>query len=167
VFYPVLGRIRLRRSPQVTVPRTDRQLAQILRKQGFDVPIPPLKKKRDNEEHRSQAALIAWWHHACAEFGVPEQLLYAVPNGGRRDPIGAKFLKREGQRNGAPDLVLDVARGGFHGLRIEMKAEHGVVSSDQRVFLKLLHAQGYYVTVAYYTGQAMATITEYLKGDTK
>ncbi len=131
---------------------------------GTNLPVPPVKKKRDNPEHRAQRALIDWWHHACKGLGIPERLLYACPNGGWRDPVGAKFLKAEGQRNGAPDLILDVARGAWHGLRIEMKTPAGVTSDDQRAFHADLVAQGYAVRVCYSVSSAMDVITKYLAG---
>lgn len=143
----------------------DPKIAKLLRDQGVEpMFVVRPKRKRNNEESRSQQAVIKWWATACREFGVPEMLLFAIPNGGWRDPVGAKILKREGQRNGVADLFLSVARGKQHGLYIEMKAEHGVVSSDQSLFLTTAHAQGYAVTVAYSTEQAMAAVRDYLNG---
>lgn len=144
---------------------TDRQLAILRNKMGENVPVPPLKKKRDNPEHRMQAALCDWWHHAHKGLGIPEHLLFAIPNGGWRDPIGAKNLKREGQRNGAPDLMLAVSREGWAGAFIEMKAPDGVVSDAQRAFLKDAGKEGYAVRVCYSVESAMGFITRYLAGE--
>ena len=55
-------------------------------------------------EHSEQVTLIKWWALACKQFGIPEQLLFAIPNGGKRDVISAKLLKDEGVRAGVPDL---------------------------------------------------------------
>ncbi len=144
---------------------TDRQLALILQKQGHTVVVPAARKKRDNEESRMQQSLCSWWVMKCREYGVPEILLYAVPMGGRRDARTGAIMKREGARAGAPDLVLDVPRGQFHGLRIELKKEDGVVSDEQRAFLKALVEQGYACRVCYSVRSAIQTVDDYLKGE--
>jgi hypothetical protein len=51
--------------------------------------------------------------------------VYANPNGSLRNLIVAKKLKAEGVRPGVPDIIVDVARHGYHGLRIEMKRSDG------------------------------------------
>jgi hypothetical protein len=66
-----------------------------------------------------------------------------VPNGGARSKVTAAILKAEGVRSGYPDYVLDVPRGGYHGLRIELKADDGRASDEQCDWLAFLHAQGY------------------------
>ena len=53
---------------------------------------------------------------------MPElNLLFHIPNGGKRNITTAKRLKAEGVKAGVPDLFLPVSRGGFFGLFIEMK----------------------------------------------
>jgi hypothetical protein len=123
-------------------------------------PLPP--RKRDNEESRSQTDLIVWWHTAHKDFGIPEMLLYSIPNGGWRDPVGAKILKREGQRNGVSDLFLAVPRCEYHGLYVEMKAAKGVVSKEQEEFLKHVTAQGYEAKVCRSYDEAVKEIEGYL-----
>ena len=55
-------------------------------------------------------------------------LLFHIPNGGRRDTAEAANLKKQGVKPGVPDLFLPVARGGYHGLFIEMKRRDGVAA---------------------------------------
>jgi hypothetical protein len=75
------------------------------------------------------------------------QLIYAVPNGGARDVIGAVNLKDQGVKKGVPDLVLPVARGGYHGWYGELKRKtQGQLSDEQRDWLRCLCAQGYWAT---------------------
>lgn len=39
-----------------------------------------------------------------------------VPNGGKRSKRVAAGLKHSGVKSGYPDLVIDIARNGYHGL---------------------------------------------------
>ena len=62
------------------------------------------------EEHEEQVKVFTWarW----AEAARPElALLFAVPNGGRRDKVTAGRLKAEGVKAGVLDIWLPVARG--------------------------------------------------------
>lgn len=138
-------------------------------------PRPVVRKKRDNEESRSQKAVIKWWQFACRGLGVPEILLFKIMNEGGRGPIVGSIMKAEGLRTGAPDLMLAVSQGvcsanmdaidgeWFYGLFIEMKKSKGVVSPEQEVFHELLTAQGYKCVVCYSTAEAIDQITKYLK----
>lgn len=75
-------------------------------------------------------------------------MLFAVPNGGRRDKVSGARLKAEGVVAGVSDLILLVARHGYHGLLIEMKTEKGRQSQQQRHWQKLAEKQGYrYVVI--------------------
>jgi len=57
--------------------------------------------------------------------------------GGWFSPTAQK-LKKEGVKRGIPDIFLPCARGGSHGLFIEMKARDGKVSEEQAGVHKLL-----------------------------
>lgn len=96
-------------------------------------------------EDQEQVALFKW---AALQSGtLPElDMLAAVPNGGFRKMATAVRLKQTGVKAGYPDLILDVPRRGFHGLRIEMKrinASPSDVSEEQAAWLERLRAQGY------------------------
>lgn len=117
-------------------------------------------------EHDEQVSLMQWWSMACKQFGISEQLLFAIPNGGQRNVIVAAKLKAEGVRAGVPDLFLAVARHGFHGLFIEMKKpKGGIVSDKQDVMLNDLNNQHYHAVVAHGWIQAKTSIESYLGGD--
>lgn len=127
--------------------------------------------RRASPEHAAQVAVVTWATLARAEF--PElALLFAIPNGGQRNVIVAKKLKAEGVKAGVPDLMLPVARGGWHGLFIEMKAEgrrkaeggrrKGVVSAAQADWHVRLEGQGYKVAVCHGSERAEAVLREYL-----
>lgn len=111
----------------------------------------------------------------------PESLLqwiYAVPNGGYQlGRAAAGRLIGEGLRTGVFDLGLDVARGGYHGLKIEMKrpaklnakgilipSSAGEVSSDQQRWYMHYERQGYAAHICYGFQEAISVIEEYLGG---
>lgn len=83
----------------------------------------------NNAEHREQCRLVQQCRQ-CGEGVLPDSSLHipdlikihAIPNGGKRTRYEAGALIREGVRAGVPDLCLPIARGGYHGLYIEMKA---------------------------------------------
>lgn len=133
--------------------------------EGF---VPAPRRKRRNEESRIQKSVIAWWDMAASGYGLDQRLLAAVPNGalygsGIDRVIRAKILLDEGLRPGYPDLLLDVARGNYHGLRIEMKKPKENPKLHQLSYHAILRAQGYAVHVARSFDEAVKIITEYLK----
>lgn len=101
-----------------------------------------------------------------AELRWPElRLLYAVPNGGKRGKRTAVDLKADGVKPGVPDYCLPVARGGFHGLYIELKTAKGAVRPEQRAWLAALTAQGYHAVVCRQWEQAWTVLQDYLAAD--
>jgi hypothetical protein len=110
----------------------------------------PSLKPQIRRESQEQQLVIKWFNVVHRTLGIAdERLLHAIPNGGWRREHEAKILIGEGVRPGYPDLGLDVACGDYHGLRIEMKSEKGVVSASQNVFHALLTAEGFKVAVCY------------------
>lgn len=114
-------------------------------------------------EHSEQTALIEWWRMYARWKSLPECLLMAIPNGGRRDAVTGARLKAEGVRAGVPDLFLAVPTRQAHGLWIEMKRQHGGRISDaQKSSMAALEAQGYACTVCKGWQEARRAISDYL-----
>lgn len=124
-------------------------------------------------EHEEQAALIQWakiYEHTYPVL----RLLYAIPNGAKlpfsKKLGGARFssegrkLKDEGLKKGVSDLCLPVARGGYHGLYLEMKAMDGKLSADQKEWVKLLMQEGYLALAAYGFDQGREVLENYILG---
>lgn len=108
------------------------------------------------------------WAAVSAAVRWPKEMrmLYHVPNEGKRSRANGARLKAEGLRAGVPDINLDVARGEYHGLRIEMKRRRGGrVSPEQAAWLEALREQGYAAVVAYGWEEAADAIEKYLRGD--
>jgi len=113
-------------------------------------------------EHEEQAALLAWCGYAKAT--APElDLLFAIPNGGRRHIKVAADLKVEGVKAGVPDLFLPVARGEYHGLFIEMKTAKGYPSPAQKHWIAALIEQGYMAVCCHGWDEARREISGYLR----
>lgn len=121
---------------------------------GQEMPCAP--------EHDEQVALLQWTQ--AVRGTLPEaSLLFAIPNGGARNPITAARLKAEGVKAGVPDLFLPVARGVHHGLFVEMKRTRGGrVSPAQTAWLTLLRAQGFRAEVCCGWVAAREVISNYL-----
>lgn len=115
-------------------------------------------------ESGEQEALMDWANRESGRW--PElALLYHIPNGGSRNEIEAMRLRRQGVKSGVPDLCLPVARGGRHGLYIELKRKQGGrISPNQSAWIMALNAQGYAATVCRGFEDARDTICKYLRG---
>ena len=114
-------------------------------------------------EHEEQVALFQWAEANEAQY-PSLAMLAAIPNGGYRPMTTAAMLKAEGVKAGYPDILLDVARGPYHGLRIELKrADRSNHATDaQREWLTKLNFEGYRVAVCYGAQEAIKVITDYL-----
>lgn len=121
----------------------------------------PVRRKPSNEEHRIQVSCVKWFR---MQYPKLAKLLYAVPNGSRRDAITGKILKDEGVVRGVSDLNLDIANRFYHGLRIEMKTPKGVQSAEQKEFQKLMESQGFKYVICRSLSDFMKEITIYMEG---
>lgn len=119
-------------------------------------------KPRQNE-FRSCVALLKWWQYFCRTKKLPESLLYHIPNASVGGARRGAMLKAMGVRKGIPDYCLAIARGGFHGLYLEMKTVDGRISPEQKILGHQLREQGYDVRFSFSTSDAMRIIEDYLK----
>lgn len=120
-----------------------------------------LKKPRVPEEVE-QTQLFAWAKFAGGRW--PELgLMHHIPNGGLRNKAVAAKLKAQGALPGVPDIFLPVARGGYFGMYVEMKALDGKLSEQQKEIIPALRAQGYYVVIGWGMDDAVKKIEFYLK----
>jgi hypothetical protein len=115
-------------------------------------------------EHDEQVALMDYcWANRQKH---PElSLLFAIANAGAGAQRGqAGKMKAEGVKAGVPDMLLPVARNGYHGLFIEMKRTGGVLSPIQLAWIARLKQEGYMVRVCYGFEQARDVLVGYLEG---
>jgi hypothetical protein len=119
-------------------------------------------RKKNQYEAKEQKNLFDWCK--LQEKVYPDlQLLLAIPNGGSRNLIEASNLKKQGVKAGVPDMLLPVPRRGYNGLFIELKADKGKLSENQKWWLEKLNERGYKAIVCYGFENARQTILEYLK----
>src|SRR5450432_1524802 len=85
----------------------------------------PARRRACNIEAQVQAAIVAWIRTVA-----PELIVFHPPNGGLRGKAEGARLKWIGTLAGIPDLVI-LGRDGQAWL-IEVKAEHGSLSAEQR-----------------------------------
>lgn len=115
-------------------------------------------------EHEHQKALFSWAR--LQERATPElRWLFSIPNGGHRNKATAAKLKREGVKSGVSDTMLPVARGGYHGLFIEMKAGKNKPTQNQLDFIDFVVSQKYLAIVCYDWTAARDSILAYLGMD--
>lgn len=117
----------------------------------------------DLTESQEQQLLFEWAALAVGRW--PElALMYHIPNGGSRSKSEAGRFRAEGVKAGVPDICLPVARGGYHGLYIELKrVKGGRVSTAQQGWIAALRDQGYYACVCKGWDDAAGVIKKYLE----
>lgn len=109
-------------------------------------------------EAREQITLFQWirLHPKLAHIA------YHVPNERKTSKISGFILKRLGVLSGVSDVVLPVARGGYHGMYIEMKSAKGRLNANQKEFLGNMTKEGYMAVCAHGFDSAKQFIEEYL-----
>lgn len=120
-------------------------------------------KTHGPSEAQEQMALMHWAQWQVSAH--PElKLLHHIPNGGSRTRSEAGRFKAMGVKAGVPDLFLPVARGGFHGLYIELKRETlGKTSAVQLGWISALRKEGYRVEVCHGWQAASDVIMDYIR----
>lgn len=128
------------------------------------VETPEQVKKRSHRsnEGKIQAACFQWFHNTFPQY---RGLLFHVPNENDRadsNPIQGAIRKSLGVWPGVADLLFLLARGGYHGLCIEMKDEHGQQKPAQKEWQKIVEAQNYRYEICRGLEQFKVIIHEYL-----
>ena len=132
------------------------------------------RAKSTNPESKLQIACVSWFRMQHRQY---TGLLWATPNGGKRDKREAERLKAEGVLAGVADITLSVpkckihsngacgilAKKPIHGLYIELKYGPGKQSPAQIAFEQAVTAQGYQYSVCRTLEEFMNVINTYLK----
>ena len=111
-------------------------------------------------ESQTQQACVRWFRLQYPELAP---LLFAVPNGGRRDATTGAVLKAEGVVAGVSDLILLVPSAQSHALCIELKTTTGRQSPRQKQWAQAVTEQGYRYAIVRSLEQFIQTITEDLR----
>lgn len=142
--------------------------------------ITPDQLAKPGTEHSHQSAFFCWAAQELFNCNDRSELalMFAIPNGGERNPAVASKLKAEGVKSGVPDIFLPVkgrylqvtgqTEQVFHGLFIEMKKpeyrtrKNGGLSDPQLMFFPLLFDQGFQVVVCYTWQEAVKAVCSYM-----
>ena len=119
-------------------------------------------KLQHPSEDVEQAHLIKWCGLYRWEGRKLSEIIFAIPNGGKRHIGTAVKLKQTGVRPGVSDLFLPIPMFDGHGLFIEMKKIGGRESKEQKVFREQMIAAGYQATVCAGWRHAALEICTYL-----
>lgn len=122
-------------------------------------------------EHDQQKAVIKYWR---AKHPKQANCLFSIPNGThlagsvRARSAQMNKLKAEGLVNGVSDLFLMIAKGGYHGLFIEMKDQGKTkcsVSDSQQLHINTANKNGYLAVWCAGAGQAIKQLDDYMRLD--
>ena len=115
-------------------------------------------------EDEEQIWLFSWAKINSGKW--PElELMHHIPNGGMRSKSEAARFKAMGVKRGVSDVFLPVAKGGYHGLYIELKAKDGRPEKEQKDWIAAVREQGYYAAVCYGGFEAANLVGAYMKGE--
>ena len=117
------------------------------------------RKKPTDDEHKIQCACVRWFRLKYPKF---RNILFAIPNGGRRDAVTGAKLKEEGATSGVSDLILLRSNRFYGALAIEMKKPGGYQSPAQKEWQKEVEAMGNKYVVCRSLDEFMKVVTDYL-----
>lgn len=113
-----------------------------------------------NIESQIQTACVNWFRYEYPKWAYN---LFSVPNGGYRHIATARAIKKEGALSGVSDLLLLLPTDSFHGLLIEMKAEKGRLSKNQKEWLAHMELFNYMPIVCHSFDEFKASVEAYIK----
>lgn len=95
-------------------------------------------------EHDMQVALFKKLNE-LAETDKRFKYIYAIPNGGARNPIVGGKLKAEGVKKGVLDISWPLRMGKYVGLFMELKCNRNTPTKEQVEWAQWLTSQGWLV----------------------
>lgn len=129
----------------------------------IETPEQQKKRRHSSPEGKIQAECFSWFWNSFPQY---RRLLFHVPNENDRadsNIIQGAIRKSLGVVAGVADLLFLVARGGYHGLCIEMKDDHGAQKPAQKEWQGLVEEQGYRYVICRNLESFKITMEEYLK----
>lgn len=117
------------------------------------------RRKPTDVEHRIQRECVRWFRLKYPNIG---KLLFAIPNGGRRDKVTGARLKEEGATAGVSDLILLKGNRFYGALAIEMKKPGGYQSKEQKEWQKIVEETGNKYVICRSLDEFMKEVNEYL-----
>ena len=100
------------------------------------------------------AKIVSYMYHDI-------DLMYHIPNEGKRTCYTGGKMKKEGLKRGVSDICLPVPSGKYSGLYIEMKYGKNKPTAEQENFLRRINKLGYASCVCYSGEEAIDKIKYY------
>ena len=140
---------------------TDRELIALWNKtDNKDTRARRNARKSAASEHDLQVSCVRLFRYKYREYG---EMLFAIPNGGKRNPKEAARLKAEGVVSGIPDLFLSVPKGKYHGMFMELKnGKSNNLTENQKRMMYKLQMFGYKTVIIRSLEDFEKNIEEYL-----
>lgn len=120
-------------------------------------------RTRTSPEFQMQCSLFNWASLFSRKYPAL-RLLRGSMNGVHLTAAQAGKAKAAGLLKGEHDITLPVARGGYHGLSIELKAGKNKPTPEQIEYGERLKEEGWYVTYSWDWQDAADIIQKYLDG---
>ena len=114
-------------------------------------------------ENGIQKAIVQWAGYVKYKDKTLADYLHHSPNGGKRNSKTGALFKAMGTKAGYPDLILDIAKGGYHGLRLELKKKGGSASEQQLERIAMLNAEGYLAKVVVGFDETKQALIDYMQ----
>ena len=106
-----------------------------------------------------QKACVSWFR-----YQYRRRLIFAVPNGGKRNAREAARMKDQGVTAGVPDLCIPEPVNGYHGLWVELKVGKNKLTENQSDMIRDLQQRGYATVVCYSLEDFQANVRFYFAG---
>lgn len=95
------------------------------------------------------------------------KVAFHIPNEGRRSFYYGKMLKAMGMKGGVSDICIPIARPGYHGIFIEIKAmnkrgKYNKPTENQMRFIDSIRFEGYYGCICNGAEETIAKIKWYI-----
>lgn len=110
-------------------------------------------------ESNTQCSCVQWFAYSYPKL---RPLLFAVPNGGYRNPIEANRLIKEGVTAGVADVLLLYPSSGYNGLCIEFKTAKGRQAIAQKQWQKAVESVGYKYIICHTLEEFINLIKSYI-----
>lgn len=101
-----------------------------------------MSARRKQPESQLQQWCVKWFR-----YQFPVHIIFAIPNGGKRNAREAAKMKCEGVLAGVADLFIAQPVKNCSGLFIEMKVKTGTQTESQKKFEADIKSKGFEYTI--------------------
>jgi len=110
-------------------------------------------------ESQHQQALFSW-----AKKYPELDVMFAIPNEGKRSGYTGAKHKAMGLKSGVPDIMLPLSKQGYHGLFIELKKDDKQkISPNQKKWMEKLSINGYKAVACFSWEEARKALIDYME----